>query len=85
MIYYCKVVCVHMLTLYSYYFLYFKVHHIRNIKKYGKVAATQAGEMIKQNVTCYILYSGGRFNWSHKWAPSFGESSAILVLSHLVS
>jgi len=45
----------------------------------------QSGEMIKQNVTWYILYSGGRFNWSCKWAPSFGESSATLVLSYLVS
>ena len=51
---------------------------------YGKVAATQAGEMIKQNVTWYILYSGGRFNWPRKWAPSFGESYAMLVLSQLV-
>lgn len=40
------------------------MQHIENIKKYGKVAATQASEVLKQNVTWYILYSGGRFNWS---------------------
>jgi hypothetical protein len=72
-------------TLYSYYFLYFKVQHIINIKKYGKVAAMQTSEMIKQNVTWYILYSGGRFSWSRKWARSFRESSAMLVLTHLVA
>jgi len=39
--------------------------NIENIKKYGKVAAMQASEVIKQNVTWYSLYGGGRFNWSH--------------------
>ena len=53
------------------------------MKKYGKIAAMQASEMIKQNVTWFILCSGGRSNWSRKWAPSFGESPAMLVLSHL--
>jgi hypothetical protein len=35
---------------------------MKNNKKNGKVAAMQASEMIKQNVTWYVLYSGGRFN-----------------------
>lgn len=66
-------------------FFILQIATYKNNKKNGTVAAMQASEMIKQNVTWYILYSGGRFNWSNKWAPSFGESSEMLVLNHLVS
>jgi hypothetical protein len=53
------------------------VQHIKNINEYGRVAATQASEKVEQNITWYILYSGERFNWPSKWAPSFRKSSEM--------